>query len=59
MKVKDIIVGMTYNLSGDIQNGSFVTHDEVRREVVRITDEHIFCKCGRKFTINKNLVVTL
>ena len=35
MKAKDIIVGGRYHLSGDIQNGSFVTHEEVTRKVTR------------------------
>lgn len=55
MKAKDITVGGRYHLSGDIQNGSFVTHDEVTREVVRVTDTHVVCECGRKFIINKKL----
>lgn len=56
-QVKKIIIGGRYHLSGDIQNGSFVTHDEVTREVVRVTDTHVVCECGRKFIINGNLKI--
>lgn len=59
MKAKDIIIGGRYHLSGDTQNGSFVTHDDVVREVVRMTDTHIICKCGRRFIINKNLTIEI
>lgn len=57
MKAKDIIVGGRYHLSGDIQNGSFVTHEEVTRKVTRVTDTHIVCECGRRFIINENLKI--
>lgn len=56
-QVKKIIIGGRYHLSGDIQNGSFVTHDEVTRKVVRVTDTHVVCECGRKFIINGNLKI--
>ena len=56
-QVKKIIIGGRYHLSGDTQNGSFVTHDEVTREVVRVTDTHVVCECGRKFIINGNLKI--
>lgn len=55
MKLKDITVGMTYHISGDQQNGSYVTHEEVTRKITRITDTHVICECGRKFIINNNL----
>lgn len=56
-QVKKIIIGGRYHLSGDIQNGSSVTHDEVTRKVVRVTDTHVVCECGRKFIINGNLKI--
>lgn len=56
-QVKKIIIGGRYHLSGDIQNGSFVTHDEVTRKVVRVTATHVVCECGRKFIINGNLKI--
>lgn len=58
MKVKDIKVGQRYNLQGNIQNGDYVTRENVTRKVVRITDKHIVCECGRKFIIDNDLVVT-
>lgn len=47
----------TYHLVGDIQNGSFVTHEEVTRKVTRMDDKFVYCECGRRFFINKNLHV--
>lgn len=58
IKVKDICVGEEYTLKGNIQNGNFVTRENVTRKVVRITDKHIVCECGRRFIIDKDLVVT-
>ena len=58
MKTKDIIKGKRYRLTGDIQNGSFVTHEDVVRKVTRITDQHIVCECGRHFIINENLKIS-
>lgn len=55
MKTKNIIIGVRYNISGDLQNGSYVTHEEVVRKVTRVTDTHIRCECGREFIINDNL----
>ena len=55
MKLKDITVGMTYHISGDLQNGSYVTHEEVTRKITRITGTHVICECGRRFIINNNL----
>lgn len=57
-KVKDIEVGQRYNLQGNIQNGDYVTRENVTRKVVRITDKHIVCECGRRFIIDKDLVIT-
>lgn len=54
----DLIVGRWYHLKGDIQNGDFVTKEEVSRKITRITDKHIICECGRKFIINENLIIT-
>lgn len=52
---KDIKVGVRYRISGDLQNGSYVTHEDVVRVITRITDTHVICECGRKFIINSNL----
>lgn len=57
MKPEEIIIGCRYSISGDLQNGSFVTHDEVTRKVTRVTDKHVICECGRKFIINDNLKI--
>ena len=54
---KDIITGETYHLVGDIQNGNFVTHEEVTRKIAFITQKHIVLECGRKFIINDNLKI--
>ena len=59
MKAKNIITGVRYNISGDIQNGSYITHEEVTRKVTRVTDTRIKCECGREFIINKNLKIEL
>ena len=32
MKVKEIMVGLRYRISGDLQNGNYVTHDDVVRK---------------------------
>lgn len=58
VKIKDIIKGRWYNLSGDIKNGNYITHEEVTRRITRITEDYIFCECGRKFIINRNLKIT-
>lgn len=57
MKVnnKTVTVGVRYRISGDLQNGSYITHEEVVRVITRITDTHVICECGRRFIINSNL----
>lgn len=55
MKANEIIIGKTYRLKGDLQNGNFVTKEDVCRKVTRVTDKHIICECGRRFIINENL----
>ena len=59
IKVKDIIIGEWYHLSGDLQNGNFITHEEVTRRITRVTDSLIYCECGRRFIINKKLKITI
>lgn len=59
INVNDIVTGEWYHLSGDLQNGNFVTHEEVVRKITRITDKHVICECGRKFIINNNLKITI
>lgn len=58
VNITDLIEGRWYHLKGDIQNGNFVTKEEVSRKITRITDTHIICECGRKFIINNNLIIT-
>lgn len=58
MKASEILIGRRYNLSGDIQNGSRATHDEVTRKVIRVTETHVVCECGRAFIINENLKIS-
>ena len=55
MKVTEIMVGLRYRISGDLQNGNYVTHDDVVRKITRITDTHVICECGRRCIINSNL----
>lgn len=55
MKVTEIMVGLRYRISGYLQNGNYVTHDEVVRKITRITDTHVICECGRRFIINSDL----
>ena len=55
MKVTEIMVGLRYRISGDLQNGNYVTHDDVVRKITRFTDTHVICECGRRFIINSNL----
>ena len=57
MKPEEIIIGCWYSISGDLQNGSFVSHDEVTRKVTRVTYKHVICECGRRFIINDNLKI--
>lgn len=57
MKVTEIMVGLRYRISGDLQNGNYVTHDDVVRKITRITDTHVICECGRRFIINSNLSI--
>ena len=51
--ISKVTVGLRYRVSGDLQNGSYITHEDVVRKITRITDTHIVCECGRKFIINK------
>lgn len=55
--IKKVTVGDRYRVSGDLQNGSYVTHEDVVRVITRITDSHVICECGRRFLINNNLLV--
>ena len=57
MKIENVIIGLKYRVSGDLQNGSYVTHDDVVRKIKRITDTHVICECGRQFIINENLKI--
>ena len=57
MKAKDIIPGNRYHIQGDLQNGSYITKEDVVRRVTRVTDQHVICECGRRFIINDNLTV--
>lgn len=54
----DLIEGRWYHLKGQIQNGDFITNEDVSRKITRITDKHIYCECGRKFIINDKLIIT-
>lgn len=55
--ISKVTVGLRYRVSGDLQNGSYITHDDVVRKITRITDTYIVCECGRKFIINSNLKI--
>ena len=57
MKIEDVVIGLRYQISGDLQNGSYVTHDDVVRKITRITTTHVICECGRRFIINENLKI--
>lgn len=57
MKIEDVTIGVRYRISGDLQNGSYVTHDDVVRKITRITTTHVICECGRRFIINENLKI--
>ena len=53
--ISQIQVGLRYRISGDLQNGSYITHEDVVRKITRITDTHVVCECGRRFIINEKL----
>lgn len=57
MKIEDVIIGVRYRISGDLKNGSYITHDDVVRKIIRITDTYVICECGRQFIINENLKI--
>lgn len=57
MKTTEVTVGLRYRISGDLQNGNHVTHEDVVRKITRITDTNVVCECGRRFIINKNLKI--
>lgn len=64
MTTKDIRPGKWYHLSGDIENGwvdgkPYISHEEVTRIVTRVTEDRIFCECGRRFLINEHLEVSI
>lgn len=58
IKIKNLIIGSRYRFCGDVQNGSYITHDEVVRKLVSITHDYLILECGRRFIINKNLVIS-
>lgn len=58
VKVPELVLGSYYRFIGDIQNGSYVTHEDVVRKLVSITPSHLVLECGRRFIINENLVIT-
>lgn len=59
----EIIIGDWYHLTGDLANGYYadgtpcITHEEVTRRIVRVTQTHVICECGRRFIINENLTL--
>ena len=55
--LSDVVPGLRYRFEGDLQNGDFVTHEEVTRKIAFITKKHIVLECGRKFIINDNLKI--
>lgn len=60
--VKDIQIGTSYLLTGDIENGwsngaPLITKESVVRVVTRIANDKIDCVCGRKFLVNDNLKI--
>ena len=55
--LSDVILGLRYRFEGDLQNGDFITHEEVTRKIAFITKKHIVLECGRKFIINNNLKI--
>ena len=57
MKIEDVIIGVRYRISGDLKDGSYITHDDVVRKITRITDTYVICECGRQFIINENLKI--
>ena len=57
MKIEDLIIGLRYRISGDLQNGNYVTHEDVVRKITRITEKYVICECGRMFIINDNLKI--
>lgn len=57
VNIKKVTVGVRYRISGDLQNGSYITHEDVVRVIARITDKHIICECGRRFLRNNNLLI--
>ena len=57
MKIEDVTIGVRYRISGDLQNGNYVTKEDVVRKITRITDTHVVCECGRRFIINDNLKI--
>lgn len=57
MKIEDVVIGLRYQISGDLQNGNYMTKEDVVRKITRITDKYIVCECGRQFIINENLKI--
>ncbi|MGM9838167.1 MAG: hypothetical protein ACI30A_06740 [Paludibacteraceae bacterium] len=58
IKIKDLVKGERYRFEGDLQNGDFITHENVVRKVSYITNTHVHLECGRRFIINENLTIT-
>lgn len=59
VQITDLKKGIRYRFKGDLQNGSFVTKEDVVRKISYITDTHVVLECGRKFIINENLDISI
>ena len=34
-----------------------ISHDDVVRKILRVSQTHVICECGRRFLINDNLII--
>ena len=62
MNLKDVILGKTYRIQGNMQNGMkdgkpFIHPADYTRPIKGISAEKVFCVCGRVFLIDADLKI--
>ena len=61
--IQQVELGKRYRISGDLSNGRcpdgtpYISHDDVVRKILRVSQTHVICECGRRFLINNNLII--
>lgn len=65
MITTNIKPGYKYVISGNLSNGHKAdgtpntAFETIVRKVIRVTDTHVICECGRRFIIDNTLTVSI